>query len=931
MSIQPKHSAPVSAVLGPTNTGKTHDAIEAMLAHNSGVIGFPLRLLARENYDKLVARLGATRVALVTGEEKIIPDRAQYYMCTVESMPVAAKFDFAAMDEIQLCGDPERGHIFTDRMLRARGARETMFLGSDTMRFVLKHFVPGIEITDKQRLSTLSYTGFCKLTRLPRRSAIVAFSMEEIYRLAEFVRRHRGGAAIVLGALSPRTRNAQVEMYQEGEVDYLIATDAIGMGLNMDIRHIALAGTRKFDGARMRDLQTTEIAQIAGRAGRYTRDGTFGVTGNMGDIAPLVADAIQAHRFTPLESIYWRNSELNFSSPRQLLNTLNATPQDERLMKGREAHDVATLRRLIGDDAVMARISTPDTVRLLWETCQIPDFRKTLSDTHQALVADIFCQLMDNDGLLPEAQIHKHIARLDDTGGDVDTLMSRLAHIRTWTYITHKSEWLANPAYWQDYARTIEDRLSDALHEGLSQRFVDKRSAALMRSMNQGGELLAGIRDNGEVIVEGHYVGRLEGFRFAPDPRIKDDDNKYVISAARAALGRTIRERCAMLENAHDTQFGLDESGVITWQQKLNNPAPGVPVARLCATEAPLSPAIEVIADDDVLGTDDKDRVHDRLRIWLDRYIADRLAPLKSLETTDEMPAEARGIAYQLHENLGVMRRADLADMIGQLNETARAALRPKRIRFGPLHVYQPALIKPAALRLRALLWALYHGHDLPVTVPHDGAASAAFDHAGVDHAFYLIIGYPVYGGRAVRVDMLDRLVGAIYDCAEQGQFTARHEWAEWLGCSIPELYAVITDLGHQKSHDPAEAQYTADDNTAQTEQAAAQDTQQQSEAAGQAGTSQSAASAGGGAQSGSNYAGRPELATFRLNRGKAHEKAGGGKKPGKGQSQKGKRQKGKGGKGKSQPQKDKSRQQQSEAPPTQSPFAVLEQLKDKQ
>jgi ATP-dependent RNA helicase SUPV3L1/SUV3 len=924
-----QYYAPVTAVLGPTNTGKTHDAIEAMLTHQSGVIGFPLRLLARENYDKLVARLGRTRVALVTGEEKIIPNRAQYYMCTVEAMPVAARFDFAAVDEIQLCGDPERGHIFTDRLLRARGVQQTMFLGSDTMRFVLKYFVPNIEIMDKQRLSELNYTGFCKLTRLPRRSAIVAFSMEEIYRLAEFVRRHRGGAAIVLGALSPRTRNAQVEMYQNGEVDYLIATDAIGMGLNMDIRHIALAGTRKYDGIRMRELQTTEIAQIAGRAGRYTRDGTFGVTGNIGDIDPLVADAIQAHRFPQLEGIYWRNAELNFNSPKALLNSLDSPPQDERLIKGREAHDVATLRRLIYADAVMARVDTPDMVRLLWEVCQIPDFRKTMSDTHQALVADIFCQLLDNDGLLPEAQIHKRIARLDDTSGDVDTLMSRLAHIRTWTYITHKSEWLANPAYWQDYARAIEDRLSDALHEGLSLRFVDKRSAALMRSMHQGGELLAGIRGNGEVIVEGHYVGRLEGFRFAPDPGIKDKDNKQVMGAARAALGRTIRERRTMLENAHDTQFGLDESGTITWQRQLNNPLPGEAVARLRAGDAPLNPAIEVLADDDMLDITDRNSVHDRLRIWLERYIADRLAPLKALEQFDELPAEARGIAYQLHENLGVMRRADLEDMIAQLDETARAALRPKRIRFGPVHVYQPALIKPAPARLRAMLWALYHGYGLPVTLPHDGAASTALDQSGVDHAFYLMIGYPVYGGRAVRVDMLDRLVGAIYDVAEKGQFTARHEWAEWLGCSIPELYAVIADLGHQKSHDPAEQQGESDDKSDQGGQAEARDTQQPAEEGDQAGTEQSAAPGGKALQSGSNYAERPELATFRLNPGKAHKtahkKAGADKKPGKGKSQKGAPQKGKG-----KAQNDKGKQQ-SEAPATQSPFAVLEQLKDKQ
>ncbi|MAE52027.1 MAG: helicase [Micavibrio sp.] len=972
----------VFALLGPTNTGKTYRAIDRMLSYESGMIGFPLRLLARENYDKVAAIKGRSRVALVTGEEKIIPPNAKYYCCTVESMPVEKAFEFIGLDEVQLAEDPDRGHIFTDRILRARGLEETMLMGSDTMRTVLSRLIPGIEFEEASRFSRLTYTGFKKLTRLPKRSAIVAFSMDEVYNTAELIRRQRGGTAVVLGALSPRTRNAQVEMYQSGEVDFMVATDAIGMGLNMDIHHVALAATRKFDGHRLRGLRNIEVGQIAGRAGRYMKDGTFGVTGRVHDLDPDVVKAIENHDFNSVREICWRNADLEFNSPKLLLKSLEQTSGDKMLVRGRPSDDYLALKAMMRRDDVIVRADNPEMVRLLWEVCQVPDFRQTLSDAHQDLIAEIYTRV--SDGPLPEDWVAARIRRLDDRTGDVDALMARIAHIRTWTFISHKYHWLERAEYWQGQARAIEDGLSDALHQALIKRFVDSRTSMLMKSLEEGQELMAGIRANGEVIVESHLIGHLHAFRFIPDKDAVGADYKVVMATARKALTKEVKRRLAMILNAKPEQITLDESGKLLWQQKVGSPLPGEPVAALKKGDSALKPGVELI-DSDLLDGSDKEAVLTFLKEWLDQHIKTVLEPLVNLENQDGIEGAARGITYQVYEAMGIIPREKLEDLIADLTAEDRAVLRARRIKLGPILVFLPALNKPAAVRLRGLLWALWHEKTLPVEVPKDGIVSTKVDEKSIDRNFYQSIGYPVYGGRAIRIDMLDRVISAVYDAADQGKFQAQHKMAEWLGCPIDDLYAVLTAMGHKKIYDPADEQKADDqisvneghneDQSAEASDSSAtggKDAADQGENAKGADAKGADAANATGDVSGVALAPeltgdikeaitegadahteqgvtttdaapkveaqkKPELATFRLKKGKAnaqskpfHKKpfaAKGGKKQGddKKDRSKGKRERRGNPKGKSYKQSNMSAEAKTK---DDSPFAVLEQLK---
>lgn len=863
----------VTAVLGPTNTGKTHAAIERMLGYRTGCIGFPLRLLARENYDRMVKAKGAHAVALVTGEEKIIPPEARYYMCTVEAMPVDQAFEFLAVDEIQLCADPDRGHIFTDRLLRARGVIETMFMGADTVRPLLKTLVQGIDIQERERLSNLKYTGFKKLTRLPKRSAVVAFSLDDVYAFAEMVRRTRGGTAVVLGALSPRTRNRQVEMYQAGEVDFLVATDAIGMGLNMDIHHVALAATRKFDGERLRPLQRAEIAQIAGRAGRYKTDGTFGVTGPVNGLDDEVVEAVEQHRFESLKAFYWRNHDLDFSSPSRLLKSLERPSDNPVLIKGRPSDDYVTLSALAGREEILARASGMDRVQLLWDICQVPDFRRTMSETHQELVSGVFEDLTDR-GRIPDDKIAAQIERLDKTEGDVDTLMGRIAHIRTWTYITHKPDWLRNADEWAAKALQVEDRLSDALHEGLTRRFVDRRSAILLRAIEQGGDLLAGVRANGEVVVEGQEVGILQGFRFVPDDKASGQDYKAVMSAARNALKPEIKRRLNIMLNADLKQFSLEKDGSILYRQDITNPLPGQPVGKVRKGSALLQPDVEV-QDSPLLEGQDREAVAVKLREFLAGHIGTVLEPLKGLEAQEGegVDGNVRGISFQLHESLGIRQRSELESMIAGLTPEGRKALRQRRVRLGPVLVFIPDLNKPAAVRLRALLWNVWHDKDLPAATPPDGMTSMKVENADAD--FYRAIGYPVYGPRAIRVDMLDRVISAIYDSAKDGTFKAQHQMAEWLGCPIPDLYAVLEAMGHKQIEETAVKTAEASPDTT-SETVVPEETKSEDAVAPQTVTSEGEALEAPAvialAAEGKPAApAKPELATFRLRKGRAY------------------------------------------------------------
>jgi ATP-dependent RNA helicase SUPV3L1/SUV3 len=791
----------ITAVLGPTNTGKTYLAIERMLAHRSGMIGFPLRLLARENYDRIVRAKGAAAVALVTGEEKILPPNARYFVCTVESMPLDRPVAFLAIDEIQLCADPERGHVFTDRLLHARGMEETMLLGSDTIKPLIQKLVRGVEFVSRPRFSQLTYAGHRKLTRLPPRSAVVAFSATDVYALAEMIRRQRGGTAVVLGALSPRTRNAQVELYQAGEVDYLVATDAIGMGLNMDVDHVAFAKLIKFDGRAPRRLKATEIAQIAGRAGRHMSDGTFGTTADVEGLDEETVERVENHQFEPLTSLMYRNSDLRFESPKALLRSLEARPPATELIRAREADDQLALSVLARDPEIESLARNRGAVRLLWEVCQIPDFRKVLSDAHTRLLSQIYRHLMagggpDFGGRLPEDWVARHVARLDQVEGDIDALVSRIAHVRTWTYVSHRPGWLGDPKAWQERTRGIEDKLSDALHERLTQRFIDRRSAMLVKTLKSGAELMGAVRPDGEVLVEGHPVGRIEGFRFAVDPEASRQDVRSLMAAARRVLGGEISSRLRRFEQAGDEEVALAEDGVLSWA--------GAPVAKLGPGASVLSPAILPIHDE-LLDSAQRERLRARLSAWVARHVADRLAPLLRLQDPQAADAElggaGRGIAFRLSEALGCLPRRQLSSQIAHLTKAGRKALADLGVRLGTGHVYMPALVKPKAVQLRGLLWAVGNSMALPAPLPPPGRVSVPGE--GAPAGFWEAVGYPPLGPRAVRVDMLERFERELYRLAPEGHLEVTpqlaQKLAQMIGAGTEDLEGVLSALGYRR------------------------------------------------------------------------------------------------------------------------------------
>ncbi|MGL4727247.1 MAG: helicase-related protein, partial [Bosea sp. (in: a-proteobacteria)] len=579
----------VTAVLGPTNTGKTHLAIERMAGHESGIIGLPLRLLAREVYGRLVQKLGETKVALITGEEKIRPPSARHFVCTVEAMPGDIDVAFVALDEAQLGTDGDRGHVFTDRLLNRRGRAETMIIGALTLRPLLERLIPGVTIVERPRLSQLTFAGEKKLTRLPPRTAIVAFSAEEVYAIAELIRRQNGGAAVVMGALSPRTRNAQVELFQAGDVDYIVATDAIGMGLNLDVGHVAFASDRKFDGQRRRRLEPAEFGQIAGRAGRHLRDGTFGTSARCPAFEPELVEALEAHRFEPVKALYWRNGELDFASLAALKASLNENPSEEGLLRAPIADDVTTLEILSGEDDIARLVQDGSILRRLWEVCQLPDYRKLSAHHHADLAATIFRHLVGK-GRLPEDWFSAQIAVLDRVDGDIDALSMRLAQIRTWSFAANRSDWLIDPRHWQGEARRVEDRLSDALHEQLAARFVDRRTSVLMRRLREKTMLEANVSPLGDVAVEGQHVGMLQGFRFTPDVGAAGPEMKALNAAAAKALTREIESRAARLVLGGDEAIVLSNDGLVRWG--------GEPVARITAGDRPINPGLRLIADD---------------------------------------------------------------------------------------------------------------------------------------------------------------------------------------------------------------------------------------------------------------------------------------------------------------------------------------------
>jgi ATP-dependent RNA helicase SUPV3L1/SUV3 len=772
----------VRAVLGPTNTGKTHLAMTRLLAHSSGIIGFPLRLLARENYDRMVAAKGARSVALITGEEKIVPPGARWFSCTVEAMPLDRRVEFLAVDEIQLCADPDRGHVFTERLLHARGLVETMFLGAETIRPLLHRLVPGAEIETRPRLSQLVYSGPTKLVKLPPRTAVVAFSAAEVYAIAELIRRRRGGCAVVMGRLSPRTRNAQVALYQDKEVDFLVATDAIGMGLNMDVNHVAFAGIQKFDGHRPRRLTAAEVAQIGGRAGRGMRDGTFGTTGTCPDIAEDVVEAVEAHVFDPIESLAWRNEKLDFSHIDRLLDSLIAPPPLPGLVRGNDASDLQTLATLAREPEIRGLAVGRSRLRMLWDACQVPDFRKITDDSHVRLCARIFGHLARGE-TLPAAWLHQQFAALAGTEGDIDTLMARLSGVRVWSYIAARADWVPDAEAWQQRARDIEDKLSDVLHERLTARFVDRRAAHLMRRLEEaehGDELLSAVTARGEVVVEGHPVGHIAGFAFLPDPVAEGPEKRLVLRAARRSLREEMPRRVGLLEGSPDAAFALQRDHTFIWQEAA--------VAKLRPGASFARPMVETL-DTEFLDGPQRERIRLRLQAWIDAMIARELAPLFAAMAKAAHNAALRGPLHRLLEAGGVA--------IGNTDDIApdmRSALKATGVKAGRFALYVPALLKPRAASLRAQLWALRQRCHTPA-LPNPGMVSLSLAEIA-DPSFLHASGWVTAGPVLLRLDIAERVAAELAFSTRGKPAPVPLAIGQRLGLRADLLPAVLRGLG---------------------------------------------------------------------------------------------------------------------------------------
>ena len=806
----------VKALLGPTNTGKTYYAMDRMLSHRTGIIGFPLRLLARENYDKAVLQLGKSQVALVTGEEKIIPPNAKYFCCTVESMPLEKSFAFVAIDEIQLAADLDRGYIFTDRILNARGSEETVFLGAETIKPLLQKILPKCSIEIRPRLSVLSYVGIKKITRLKPRSAVVAFSVPEVYKIAELVRTKKGGAAIVMGALSPRTRNAQVELYQSGQVDYLIATDAIGMGLNMDIDHVAFASDTKFDGNTPRYLTPPEIAQIAGRAGRHSRNGSFGVVEDNIKFDEDTIDQIESHSFSPLKTIWWRNTELDFNSLKKLFSSLEANPPFNFMRKKVGALDTLCLNYLSEIDPIKSKINSKETLSLLWNVCQIPDFSNSLSGMHFNLLEKTF-ELLLSKGKLDNDWIKSQINRLDNFDGEIDTLLNRISNIRTWTFITNRTKWLDESDYWQNKAKNIEDKLSDELHRRLTQRFVDKRIVILNKTLKEHNNLEAVIRLDGTVFVEGEEVGTLNGFDFIPSLS-QGEKAGPILTAARKILPREIERRVRELLMSDNAAFKFNNDASILWQ---NNK-----VAILLNGDDIYSPKIninnyELLSDEQIKQIELRisEAVQKNIRdilsesINLEKPVLDNLKVLdkekqdivlkntqdNEIDVNNSLSGKALGIAYQVYEGLGSAKTVNLSMSVNNLSENDKRNLARLGLRLGIETIYLPNLLKPASVKLRALLWSVFNQNFPLNALPPDGRVSVIID-PDANHEYYRAIGFVPFGKLALRADIAERLSALIRVEARKGKFKINDAMLSIAGSTKIQMEEVLYDMGYIKA-----------------------------------------------------------------------------------------------------------------------------------
>jgi len=780
----------ITAVLGPTNTGKTHLAIETMLSFDSGMIGFPLRLLAREVYDKVIKIISPDKVALITGEEKIIPSNAKYFLCTVESMPINMQLDFVGVDEIQMCADLERGHIFTDRLLNMRGNKLTMLMGSNTINNIISKLEGDIEFINRNRLSKLTYEGHKKISRINRKTAIIAFSTEEVYAIAELIRRQKGGAAIVMGSLSPKTRNAQVELYQSGDVDFLVATDAIGMGINMDLNHIYFSNLKKFDGKKLRRLNLSEIGQIAGRAGRYLNDGSFGVTGECKGINPEEVDLLENHKFEKIQFLFWRNSDLNFNNPLSLIKSLDEKPNKDWLRKSHECEDEKALKFFLRDKNFQNIEFNKEKLNLLWECCQIPDFVKKTYGNHYEVIKNVFKYLNGKKGKITDDYMRLQLMKLDKLEGNVDSLSNRIANVRTWSYVSNKNNWVENQNYWIEKTKLLEDKLSDRLHEELTKTFIDKRASVLARGLKQDMEFDTKILDNNEVIIDDQFIGKINGLKLELDLKkgALETDIKSLKKAARQAVGPELEKRIQIIIDTG--LIKLSEDFKIYWNK--------FAIGRLSSGRDYLKPNFELIVDD-IIEQNQKKKLIDYLERWLKTKIDTVLKSLIDLKYLKEKNSSIKALAYQLYENNGVLKREQVSEYLKDLGQNERKVLRELGVKFGRYHVFLYRLIKPEAVSLRTLLWKNYHQKYFNLQPPTFGL-NFLDDKNLKNKDFMLLCGFEKFDNCFVRIDILERLFMQIINSYsdKNKEIKVIPEMLNLLGCSKDNFKKLLKNMNYK-------------------------------------------------------------------------------------------------------------------------------------
>jgi len=779
----------ITAVLGPTNTGKTFQAIETMLSFDSGMIGFPLRLLAREVYDKVIQKVDPKKVALITGEEKIIPSYAKFFLCTVESMPIDKNLDFVGIDEIQMCFDHERGHIFTDRLLNLRGEKLTMFMGANTIKKIISKLDGDIEFISKERLSKLIYKGHKKISRIERKSAIIAFSTEEVYAIAELIRRQKGGAAIVMGSLSPKTRNAQVDLYQSGDVDYLVATDAIGMGINMDLDNVYFSNLKKFDGKKLRRLNLSEIGQIAGRAGRYLNDGSFGITGDAGNISSEEIDLIENHKFEEIRMLYWRNSKLDFSSSSNLLKSLEEKPKQNWLRRIYECEDEKVLKYFLKEKNTQIDKKNENQLKLLWECCQIPDFVKKNYGHHLEVVNKVFGFLNEKQGKVTNQYMKKQLLQLDKLEGNVDSISNRIANVRTWSYVSNKVNWVENQDYWVERTKNLEDKLSDRLHEELTKSFIDKRASVLARGLKQDITFKTEILENRKVLINNQFIGQLNGLKLELDLKVGalDTDIKSLKKAAKQNVEPEILNRIRQIK---ETSFiELKDDFKIYWKN--------FPIAKLSAGKDYLNPEINLIIDDMIDGFDKSD-FSKFLQDWINKKISLELKSLTDLKNINTKNTSIRALAYQLYENNGVIKRENVKDFLKKLVQEERKILRSLGVKFGRYHIFLFKLFKPSAVSLRIALWKNFHQKYFELKPPTFGL-NFVNEKKEYSKDFMLLCGFEKFDNFFVRIDILERLFLKIMNLRNENQKEIKliPEMLNLLGCSKENFLKLIKKMDY--------------------------------------------------------------------------------------------------------------------------------------